>query len=104
MRPPDAYNTFKGKKAALPRFKFTNPVTEALKAHCLGSTLAAPSFEESGGPLVSFLFPPRSALGASGRIVLRNHHKLNSGTMEDIPGLVCYHDPNPYLLLFWKNT
>lgn len=48
MRPTDGMVCLKEKKkkAALLRFKFSNPLTEALKADCLKRKLAAPSSEE----------------------------------------------------------
>lgn len=48
MRPTDGivFKRKKKKKAALLRFKFSNPLAEALKADCLKRRLAAPSSEE----------------------------------------------------------
>lgn len=46
MRPTDGIVFKRKKKAALLRFKFSNPLTEALKADCLKRKLAAPSSEE----------------------------------------------------------
>lgn len=46
MRPTDGILFKKKKKGCIAKFKLSNPLTEALKAHCLKRRLAAPSSEE----------------------------------------------------------
>lgn len=56
-------------KTALLRFKFSNAVTKALKAHCVKRRLSAFSFEEPVGTFVPFPSQPSSLCGATERSV-----------------------------------